>query len=102
MQYCPVDEKTKVHLLKLIDWLFDEIVSAGGDGDAYWYSRYYSVKDLFVLVEEYIKKDKSFSWNLELKDDKISCWRDQECLVITNKESDYLSFPTWGQVKIVH
>lgn len=101
MSFCTVDERSKPHLIILINWLFDEVISAGGDGDAFWYSRYFSTKDLLPLVEE-VRIAKNLNFDIVATDDTLTCHSGQECLLITNKESTYLSFPSWGQVKIVY
>lgn len=69
--FCSIDEEDKAHVLKLIDFLYCEVLRAGGDGDAIWYSKYYNVKDLFPLIKEYNEKLK-FKWKcLELGEKDI-------------------------------
>jgi hypothetical protein len=97
MKYCIIDEHNKNHIKTLIKWLFDEVKSAGGDGDALWYSRYYSVKDIFPIVEE-INNSLKFKWDLELKDNEIHWNYYQEGMIITNKEEHYNNSPSWQQV----
>lgn len=98
MNYCTVDEQTKAHLIKLLEWLFDEVISAGGDGDAFWYSKNFSVADLLPLVE-HVKKSKNLRWELKLDGPCIICHLGQQSLLITNEES---VFPSWAQVKIFY
>ncbi len=43
----------KEHTLKIIDLLYNECFSAGGDGDALWYSKHCKIDVLLPLVEEY-------------------------------------------------
>ena len=50
-QFSSIDEDDKKHLLKLIEWILDEVLRAGGDGDALWYSRFYDVKEIFEIVK---------------------------------------------------
>ena len=52
MNYCNANDN-KEHIIKILDWLYEECVSSGGDGDALWYSRYYDVKDIFPILQEF-------------------------------------------------
>lgn len=54
--FSQIDDKTKPHLLNLIEWLGEEVLRSGGDGDGVWYSRYYSIQDILPLVEQVNKK----------------------------------------------
>lgn len=87
----------KRHLTNLIAWLYDEVKSAGGDGDALWYSRYFYVKDIFPLVQEFNSGHK-YPWQLALSDDRIDWWNGQESILITNNEELYKNAPSWQQV----
>ena len=98
MNCCSVNGKED-HLLKLIDFLYKDVLSAGGDGDALWYSRYYKVSDIYPLVEKYNKALK-FPWKLELTDMDILWHDNQESLHITNNEQTYLQAPSWQQILI--
>jgi hypothetical protein len=89
----------KEHILKLIDLLYNECLSAGGDGDALWYSRYYDVNDILPLVQEYNSKLK-WPWKIELKDTHINWGDNQEWITITNSEEYYDASPFWIQMKI--
>lgn len=99
--YCQIDEETKEHLLKLIDWIYNEIRSAGGDGDCLWYSRFYNVQDILVLVEEYNNKLK-FKWEINFDKNKgeIGWGIGQQWATITNNEETYNFAPSWVQCKI--
>jgi hypothetical protein len=101
MQYCSIDNENKEHLLKLIDWIYDEVKSSGGDGDCLWYSEFYDVKDILVLVEGYNEKLK---WQVAFDEGRklISWWDGQEGILITNNEEIYNSRPSWQQCVIVN
>jgi len=95
MKYMTIDGHNKEHIKSLLKWLYDESFSAGGDGDALWYSRYFNVKDILPLVEE-VNSTLKYPWKVELKDDTEIHWFDgQECVVITNKE---ITEPYWKVV----
>lgn len=101
MSYCPIDEDTKTHLLKLIDFLYEEVRSASGDGDAIWYSIFYDIKEIFPIIEEFNSKQK-YPWsNLELYDDDISWWNGQESILITNDKAKFDNRPNWQQCSVV-
>ena len=100
MNYLPInDNKVKQHLLKLIDFLFENVINEGGDGDALWYSRFYDVKDIFILVQEYNNKLK-FPWKVELDETTIHWYDNQEAVVITNDEKTYNEWPSWGIIVV--
>lgn len=97
--YCSV-EKDKRHILSLIEWIWNEVKSAGGDGDALWYSKYYNIKDLFPLINEF-NNSQSYSFSVcELSDNEILWWDNQESIVITNDQKRWDNKPDWQQVSI--
>lgn len=99
MSYCKIDDWQKEHLLKLIDFLYNEVGSAGGDGDALWYSKYYNVNDLYNLVKEYNDKTK-FKWEIQLDAPNLLWGENQEWVLITNDEDVYNNAPRWQQIII--
>lgn len=84
------------HINKIIDLLYHEVMSAGGDGDAIWYSKYYKVKDLLPLVKEYNSKLK-WPWGIVEKETSIFWGLEQEWVIITNNESMFTDAPSWTQ-----
>ncbi|MEK6880703.1 MAG: hypothetical protein AABY22_13885 [Nanoarchaeota archaeon] len=103
MSYCSINNENKQHLLKLIDWLFNEVISSGGDGDALWYSKYFDVKDILNLIKEYNEK-LEHKWRIDFDETRklISWWDDQESVLITNNEEIYKSAPSWSQCIVVN
>ena len=99
MNYCSIDENDKKHLFNLIDFIHNEVLRSGGDGDALWYSKYYNVKDLYPLVEEYNSKLK-FPWKTSLNEKTIDVDNYQESWIITNDEELYKNAPSWQQILI--
>jgi hypothetical protein len=100
MDYCKIDQmESREHLMKLIDLIYNEVLSAGGDGDALWYSRFYDINDIYPLIKEYNDKT-PFPWAIELKDKTINWGQGQEWAMITNDEDFYNMFPEWCQMKI--
>lgn len=100
MNYSKIEtQETKDHLLKLIDFLYNEMVSSGGDGDALWYSTYYNVEDIKVLVETYNSKLK-FPMTIEIRGESLHWGDNQEWIVITNDSEYYHTSPDWIQIKV--
>lgn len=97
--YCNINPERKEHLLKLIDFLHQEVLSACGDGDGLWYSKYYDIKDILPLVEEYNSKLK-FPWKITVDAKTIHMDDNQESLMITNDEELYKNAPSWQQILI--
>jgi hypothetical protein len=89
----------KPHLSKLLDWLFDEIGSSGGDGDASWVVKYYDLVDLRQFVLEWMKTNAMIDWTCEeIKENRhFTVHRYQECLIVTLGEQDV---PPWSQCTI--
>lgn len=96
MNSSPID---KQHILKLIDFLYNEVISAGGDGDSLWYSRYYDINEIEKVLAEYNSQLK-FPWQINLSGKTIQWGENQEWVIITNDEQVYLRSPDWQQCKI--
>jgi len=85
-------------IIRILKFLYEDVKDAGGDGDALWYTRYYSIDDILevlnVLNYPYFK--------IEVSDDKKTIfWGEgQEGIVITTDESIYLNAPKWQQILI--
>jgi hypothetical protein len=97
--YCNIDDSNREHIKELIRWLFAEVVSAGGDGDALWYSKYYDIKDILPLVVK-INDEFKFKWQIDEHDDYIGIHREQEGITITNNVKRWDESPSWQQVMI--
>ena len=87
--------------MSLIDFLYHECKSSGGDGDAFWYSRFYDIEDIEVLVEEYNSKLPR-PWKILYSKEKgrIDWGNDQEWINITNDEELYKTVENWIQAII--
>lgn len=101
MKYDIVDYRNEHHLETLLNWLLDEVRSAGGDGDAIWYSVCYDVHQLLPIIEKLNKKVK---WEIHAKqeyDGNYVIWGSgQECILITNSEIMWNQRPSWQQCSI--
>lgn len=96
-----IDINQKEHILKIIDILYNECISMGGDGDAMWYSEVYSIDSLFPLVEEY---NNSLKFPFKVARDELTIfWYDgQEGIMITNDKKLYDERPEWSQFVIAN
>lgn len=98
-KYLSIDDWSKKHIKNFLNFLLDEVVSSGGDGDALWYSRFYDIKDIYPIVEE-VNKELNYSWKIKLEDDHINWGHHQEGIIITNNEEIYKNSPSWQQILI--
>jgi hypothetical protein len=97
--YCKINSENTEHIKTLVKWLFEEVQSAGGDGDGIWYSEYYKVSDIKDLIDsEYLCPP--YWYVSKTNDDRISYDLDHECLVITNNEDDFTNRSSRQQVAI--
>jgi hypothetical protein len=97
--YCNIEANSE-HMIVLIKWLIDDVLSAGGDGDGIWYSKYYNVKDIKSFIETNNLLPKHWVINVH-NENAFSIGENQEWLYITNKQEDFDSRPFWQQVSLV-
>jgi hypothetical protein len=82
MNYVKIsDDAHKQHLMALIDFIYQDVIAEGGDGDTLWYSKHYDIRDIKSLIKEFNSK-LQFPW--EIKDDgKTLQWgENQEWVLI--------------------
>ena len=94
-----MDEDEKQHIFKLLDWLLEEVESAGGDGDGVWLTEIYDVADLFPIIHSHLERGNRWK-ELRLEGKSIHISNQQEWLVITNDRDYYNNLPNWIQVKV--
>ncbi len=73
--------------LKMFDWIYNSLVSEGGDGDivvGFTHQNYKAVADLF---EEWIKCNSRFPFNRNNKGTYVEFVDNQEYIIFTNKEN---------------
>jgi hypothetical protein len=44
----------KGHLENLLEWSFDEIFQARGDGDVFWVLRHYDIVEVWTFIQEFL------------------------------------------------
>lgn len=90
----------KNHIFSLLEFLHAEVMSSGGDGDALWYTKLYSLDDIMELVKEY-NETKSIGWEVYRQEDYQILWgKDQEWISIIDNKNCYEGSPDWHQIKI--
>lgn len=101
-RYVTVTDIHKERFDKLIRYMVDTVLGECGDGDAFWYSEWYNINDIYNFIVQELEpklkeESKYFNWELELKGDTINWGIDQEGLTITNDEFLYITIPSWSQ-----
>lgn len=83
-------------ILKLLDFLHSQVISSGGDGDALWYTEYFTLDFILPMLEEY-NNNLKFKWGITLKDGYISWGEGQEGVIITDREDIYKNAPEFQE-----
>lgn len=89
----------KEHILKLIDFLYCEVCSSGGDGDAIWFTRYYKLNDILEVVKEY-NSTLMFPWEIEVGEMDIVWGTGEEWVHITTDQEIFDDSPSFVQFKL--
>ena len=90
------------HMIIIIKWLFDEVLSAGGDGDGIWYSRYFKLENIMEFIEKENLMPNYFDFRLVESSNEPYCIysEGQESLIITNSKEMFNRRPKWQQVSL--
>jgi len=97
-KYCLIDDHNKKHLTVLINFLIDEVFSAGGDGDGLWYSQFFRSEDIIKLMIEGNLIPRG--WTIQNDGSTYTIGEYQESLTISNDETVYTNAPSWQQILI--
>ena len=76
------------YIEKVLDLLYEECISHGGDGEALWYSDDYSISKILPILEKYNKQLK-FPFEIEVSELTIKWGQNQEWIIITNSKYVY-------------
>ena len=96
-KYIKPDKKI---ITKLLDFLYHNVVAEGGDGDVLWYSRYFKITDILIIIQEY-DDALSIDWTVKINEHGILQWgQGEEWISITNKKEVYDADPEWQTVKL--
>jgi hypothetical protein len=71
------------NVTRILDTIFNIVVSEGGDGRATWYSKYKQLKDLIGIIDEYNKTNNT-GWIIEENGNHLLWGDNQEWVVITD------------------
>lgn len=96
-----MNEFQKSHVKNILNVLYTDCLSAGGDGDAFWYITYYDLNEIFDIVKEFNSTLKYPYETVELRDNEIHWGQQQEWILITNKKELYDNRPEWLQLVLV-
>lgn len=100
IQYCNISEN-KEHIISIIKWLIEDVLSAGGDGDGIWCSKYYSIEDIKALIIN--EKLLPIGWWIQNRDaNTFLIGEYQEWLMITNNLEIFNNRPIWQQVSLLY
>lgn len=98
MNYLNID-KNEEHVLGLIKWLIDEVKDACGDGDALWYSRYYSVLDIKIFIEK--NNLLPPEWKIHDRGHTLEIGAEQEWLTISNNPERLILLNSCQQATVI-
>lgn len=91
------------HIKNLLRWLVQEVLSASGDGDAFWFSEHYFIDNLFPLIQE-VNNELNLKWKIDIYNrdggNYISWHEGQQCIIISNNEEQWNQRPDWTQCAI--
>lgn len=92
------------HIENLLRWLIDEVMSAGGDGDAFWHSKHKTIDEVLPFVAK-IDKELNLNWTIKILetpygDPYLSWYSSQQALIITNSKKMWDNRPFWSQCSI--
>ena len=97
-------EIRNVHVVNLLRWLFNEVISAGGDGDAFWYTRYYNLEYISDIIKK-LNVELQIEWSIEDCMDPqgrryLSWGQNQEYIIITCDKEMWENRPFYTQCSI--
>ena len=84
---------------KVLDLIYSSITSESGDGDAIWLSKYTSLDEIIILINEYNIKN-NINWVVKKEKNHIHWGTDQEWATITCDEQFFNSQPSWIVLRI--
>lgn len=92
------------HIKNLLKWLVQEVQSACGDGDAFWFTEHHNLDYLFSLINE-VDNELNLKWLVDFHytiDDgwHISWHQGQQAITITNSQELWDKRPNWTQCAI--
>lgn len=86
---------------KLLDFMHKSVLSEGGDGDAFWYSRYFKLDEIEPIIREF-NKENNIKWEIKMDEDFIMWGENQEWALITNSKKQYDNSAEWITIKLIY
>jgi hypothetical protein len=90
--------ETKIEY-KILDLIFNSIISEGGDGDAIWLSKHSPIEELAKLVKYYNALNTT-GWEIIIKENHLLWGNDYEWAIVTNDKEFFVSQPAYLTLKI--
>jgi len=92
---------------KLIELLFNAVISEGGDGSAIWLAKHNNINDIYSFICDYNVRN-NINWEVSIDKDGIS-WFDnedsfnQQSITITTDEEWYKKQPlSFYEIKVIY
>jgi hypothetical protein len=84
----------------IVEALYHGCMGANGDGDAHWYTRYFTLDEILPIVEEY-NSQLPFPMKVKVMPDIIDWGQGEEWISISPSEEVYKTLPLWYDIVIV-
>jgi hypothetical protein len=98
MKFVKLQDGHVGHIESLLRWIAQEVWSAGGDGDAIWISKYFSIEDILNIVNKMNETEWDNWWEILGNGEEICLSHGQESIIITNNQD--FEVPSWSQCTI--
>lgn len=90
---------------KIVNLIYTSVVGEGGDGDALWLCRFFTIDELIPILEEYSKDKDWVVKKSEHNGVEYLSWGPEdeffeEGVIITDNKEFFNSQPDWHTIKI--
>jgi hypothetical protein len=87
---------------KLIELLFNGVISEGGDGSAIWLAKHNNINDIYSFICDYNVR-MNINWKVSIDNDGIVWSDNQESITITTDEEWYNKQPmSFYEIKVIY
>ncbi len=91
-------ENTEEH----IKFLFNAVISEGGDGSAIWLVKHNNINDIYSFICDYNVRN-NINWEVSIDEDGIVWSDNQESITITTDEEWYNKQPlSFYEIKLIY
>jgi len=91
---------TELIIRSIIDALYQSCMGACGDGDAHWYTRYYTLDQILPIVEEYNRR-LPYPMIVNATSEVINWGIREEWISISPSEEMYKSLPSGYDIVVI-